>query len=99
MFSRWRKRRALLREAARLEAEARTARRSLVQSIAGRWGPKAASAAIALATLARFSSTAGGARSCATAVHEALWAKDEDRAMALELRAKGLREEARRLRG
>ena len=98
VFDRWRKRRSLLREAARLEAEARTARRSLARVIAGAWGPGAAGAAIALATVARFASPEGGVRSAAIAVHEALWAKDAERATALESQARALREEARGLR-
>lgn len=94
MFDRWRKRRALLAEAARLEAEAREARTSLAQSIARAWGPGlAAMACLAAISASNFASSTDG-RECAAMVRESLLSTDGARAAGLEARARALRQEA-----
>lgn len=90
-FGRVRRRRALLREAAALEAEARRARRSLASLVAGSYGVGWAGALMAAA------SYVDHLEHTRTAVLDIVSKGDEERAKELEQAARQKREEAGRL--
>ena len=93
MLEGWLRRRRLLAEARRLEAEAREVRRTLLHAMAHRWGPLPALASLALVSVGRFYGPPG-LRATAAAAQQAMLDRDEKRAAELEARARALREEA-----
>jgi len=93
-FARWRKRRALIREAETLEAQARSLERSLLSDVAGGFGPWVGLAVAVGAVVADHKIPAlHGISGVVTATHGR-----PERIKELRQRARELREEARGLR-
>ncbi len=93
-FARWRKRRALLREADDLEAQARSLERSLLSSVAGGFGPWAGLAVAVGAVVADHKVPALRGIAGVVTAPRGRQGRIED----LRARARKLREEARGLR-